>query len=62
MLRPNAMWISLVWIAIPVKSWQANQLSYYPDPDIGLWVCLPQHVRHLWTGVCDGACPAVPKL
>lgn len=36
-------------------NWQAEQPSYHPGPEPGLWDGLPQQPHHLWTaGVCRG--------
>ena len=33
---------------------RANQLTYHPGPDSGLWIGPSQHLPHLWTaGVCE---------
>jgi len=55
------VWESLFWCH--ELSWQADQLSYYPGQDPGLWVDPPQHLLHLWTvGACEGADPIASKL
>lgn len=40
-VRTKGMCISLVWTAVPVESWQAAQLSYYSEWDLGLWAGPP---------------------
>jgi hypothetical protein len=47
-----------------LKSWQADQISYHPDPDPGLWADPPQHIPHLsTTGVVHKSyTKATPKL
>lgn len=37
----KGMFISLVCTTVPVESWQVAQLSYYSEPDLGLWAGLP---------------------
>lgn len=45
------------------ENWQADQRSYHPGWEPGLWVGSPQHSLHLWNaGACEGAEPEYPQL
>ena len=45
------------------ESWWADQLSYPPGPDLGLWVGPRQCLPHLWTsGTCEETGSLDPKL
>lgn len=44
------------------ENWWTDQPCYYPGPESGLWVGLPQHPLNLWTvGACEGYKPIYQK-
>jgi hypothetical protein len=50
----------VLWVQ---ESWWADQLTYLPGPDPGLWDGSPQHLSHLWSAAANGrTSPAEPKL
>lgn len=46
----------LTWVDTYRKSWQAEQTSYHPGPESGLWDGPPQHPPCCWTAeACKGS-------